>query len=136
MEESAASAQAAVVVAAASTAIVNILLVGTLSQVWGLINGLQLFVHLPLVGIDLPKHTTLVLGKLITVAQFDIVENELVFGELITFEEEDEDTLRANFVETGYESDYAFVNMGTNVIILTILLFFILLLSFCFPCSK
>lgn len=94
LEGSAASAQAAVVAAAASTAIVNILLVGALSQVWGLINGLQLFVHLPLIGIDLPKHVIIVLGKLITVAQFDIVENELVYGELIPFEEEDEDELR------------------------------------------
>lgn len=133
---SAAAAQTTVVAVAASTAIANILFVGALSQVWGLINGLQLFVHLPLIGIELPEHTTYVLGKLITVAQFDIVENQLVYGEVITFEEEVEGNLRTNFVNTGYESDYAFVNMGTNVIILTILLFAMLLLLICAPCRN
>ena len=114
--------------ASAATATIVVIfqtmLVGALSQLWGLINGLSLFVHLPMTGVDIPEHTLSILSQLIGIAQFDIVENELVYGWLIPFEEDDEDLLRENIVTTGYESNYAFVNMGTNVIIITILLFF------------
>ena len=70
------------------------------------------------------------------VAQFDIVDNETVYGSFIPFEEEDEEVLRVQFVETGYESSYAMVNMGTNVIIITVLIFFKLLLLIFLPCRR
>jgi len=60
-------------------------LTGALSQLWGLINGLSLFVHLPLVGILIPDHTLAVLNQLIEIAQFDFFENEDVYGWLIPF---------------------------------------------------
>ena len=66
-------------------------------------------------------------------AQFDIVENEVVYGWLIPFTEDDEDLLRENIVLTGYESNFAFINMGTNVIIITILLIFKMVLLCTFP---
>lgn len=66
------------------------LLVGALSQLWGLINGLSLFVHLPLLGVDLPSHTLELLNFLIEIAQFDVFENEFVYGGLVPFETEDE----------------------------------------------
>lgn len=111
---------------------------GALSQLWGLINGLSLFVHLPLVGILIPDHTLAVLNQLIEIAQFDFFENEDVYGWLIPFTPEQDDLLEKwhYFVETGYESNYAFINMGTNVIIITILFFFMLLLVCFLPCKK
>ena len=38
------------------TAISQILMSGALSQVWGMINGLQLFVHIPLFRLTLPPN--------------------------------------------------------------------------------
>lgn len=63
-------------------------------------------------------------------AQFDLIDNEDAYGWAIPFVEEDDDYLDKVkfFVETGYESSYAFVNMGTNVIILTLVFFFMSLL--------
>lgn len=40
------------------------------------------------------------------------------------------------FGTTGYESSYAFVNMGTNVIILTLLFFFMTILLCTRSCRK
>ena len=67
---------------------------------------------------------------MIEIAQFDLFENELIYGWLVPFEPEDDDLLEQYkyFGDTGYESSYAMVNMGTNVIIVTILLFFMLTL--------
>lgn len=42
--------------ATATTALTQIAMSGALSQVWGLINGLQIFVHMPLLSIDLPSN--------------------------------------------------------------------------------
>lgn len=84
-------------------------------------------------SVGIPDETLVILNQLINVAQFDIVENELVYGEMVPFMEDSDDILRQNFADTGYESSYAFVNMGTNVIILTILFFFIFLLIIGMP---
>lgn len=94
-------------------------------------------VHLPLVGhLVIPEQTLTVLGFLIEIAQFDVVENELVYGELVDFPADQDELLRRSFVETGYESNYAFVNMGTNVIVITILIFFKVLLLLFLPCRR
>ena len=79
-----------------------------------------------------------VLSELIKVAQFDLVENSDAYGWAIPFVEEDDFMLAKvdTFVETGYESNYAFVNMGTNVIILTLLFFFMSLLVCMSSCRK
>lgn len=84
-------------------------------------------------GITIPDSTHDILGYLITVAQFDIVENELVYGSYVPFEPEHDDLQRMNFSSTGYESNFAMVNMGTNVLILTIVFIIILLLLVCMP---
>ncbi len=44
--------------------------------------------------------------------------------------------LKPKIVDTGYESNFAAVNMGTNVIIITILFVFILLLALFLPCHR
>ena len=53
---------------------------GALSQVWGLINGLQLFVHIPLFQLSLPANAQVIVDELITIATFDLVDPKLVFG--------------------------------------------------------
>ena len=130
METQAAAAGAAAQAATIGITIGSKLLYGSISQLWGLINGLSLFVHLPMTGVKIPDETLTVLNELIKVAQFDMVDNADAYGFMVEFPEEDDDMLEktVHFVETGYESSYAFVNMGTNVIILTILLFFMALL--------
>ena len=41
-----------------------------------------------------------------------------------------------NFGVTGYGSSYAFVNMGTNIIVITFLFLFMILLLATLPCKK
>jgi hypothetical protein len=45
---------------------------GALSQIWGLINGLQLLVHMPLFHVYIPKVAMELVEKLIDIATFDI----------------------------------------------------------------
>ena len=66
-------------------------LILVLSQLWGLINGLSLFVHLPMTGVDIPDQTKDILSQLIEVAQFDLLPNEDVYGWAIPFSAEHEE---------------------------------------------
>ena len=85
--------QATTAVQAVSGAITisQFLLSGVLSQLWGLINGLQIFVHIPLVGVEIPDNALVVLNELISIVQFDVVENGVVYGSFVEFPDEEED---------------------------------------------
>jgi hypothetical protein len=94
---------------------------GTLAQVWGLISGMQLVVHMPLFNVEMPDSTMSLFSELIKIATFDLpyVNVEEIFGqeslpesEKIFTYEEDEDF---EFVlqELGYESHYMAVIMGS-----------------------
>ena len=109
---------------------------GALSQVWGLINGLQLFVHMPLFQLSLPANAKLLVDEMITIATFDLVEPQQVFGWLIDFPEENENELQASFVESGYSSKYMVNLLGFGFIILIWTLFTILCLIILNPFKK
>lgn len=69
------------------------MLVGALSQLWGMVNGLSMFIHLPLVGVVIPVTTLAFFSIFIEIAQFDIIDNSVVFGGIFTWVEEDESLL-------------------------------------------
>jgi len=50
----------------------QILLSGALAQIWGMINGLQVFVHMPVFAIDLPSTSMIVVKSILSVATFDL----------------------------------------------------------------
>ena len=55
-----------------STIVINTVISGSLAQVWGMINGLQLIVHLPSMNIDFPENAMGVTENILSVATFDI----------------------------------------------------------------
>ena len=69
--------QAASTVALVGTSISQILLAGSLAQLWGLINGLQIIVHLPLIHVDFPKNAGILVSKIIGIATFDIPDADM-----------------------------------------------------------
>ena len=56
----------------------NLLTKISLSQVWSLVNGLQVIVHLPLFNCKFPANAEMFLSKLIDVATFEILPEEYV----------------------------------------------------------
>ena len=67
----------------------NILMSGAMSQVWGMINGLQLFVHFPMFDIEFPMFAQVVVSKLITIASFDVLPTDDLFLEMGSPEEDE-----------------------------------------------
>jgi len=54
----------------------------------------------------------------------------------VNFPEDVDNLIRPTLDETGYGSNFAMNNMGTNTIIITVLFFFIALLALFIPCRK
>jgi len=63
--------------------IINFAMNGALSRVWGMINGMQMIVHVPLFNIKFPKGATSIFTVLIGVATFDVPYINVIeiFGE-------------------------------------------------------
>ena len=103
---------------------------GALSQVWGMINGLQLFVHIPLFNINLPANAHALVDQMITIATFDIVEPEFVFDGIFEFPEENEEDLNEKFSESGYDSAFMInlLGMGFIVLVITVMIMMFLLI--------
>jgi len=49
------------------------MLSGAMSQVWGMINGLQILVYLPLFNVIFPELSIMMVENLITIATFDVI---------------------------------------------------------------
>jgi len=54
------------------SAILKLVMNGALSQVWGMINGLQLFTHMPLFNVIIPPLAMKLVKTTINIATFDI----------------------------------------------------------------
>ena len=64
---------------------------GAMSQVWGMINGMQIFVNLPLFGVEFPPMSLSILNALIAIATFDVLPSDDVFAAAFTLPDEPDD---------------------------------------------
>ena len=77
------SGKVALQAATGASMIIKVAMKGALSQVWGLINGMQMIVHVPLFNVRFSQTATSITSVLIDVATFDIpyVDVISIFGE-------------------------------------------------------
>ena len=59
-----------------SSFVVNILLAGSLSLLWGLINSLQLVTHFPLINVIFPTNAKTYFGVMFEIANFDLIPTD------------------------------------------------------------
>ena len=84
-----------------------------------MINGLQLFVHFPLFNMSFPPLANIVVGKLITIASFDILPTDDLFAEIGS--PEDDEAYSEKFEGIGYESFFLITAlMGLPVLFLIV----------------
>lgn len=119
--------------ATAATLGVNIALSGAMSQVWGMINGMQLMVNLPLFDITFPSLSQQMVEDLITIATFDVMPSDDVFQATLDPPEQEQDNEK--FAEIGYESSWMIINLGTMFLSFVIMLFIPVLLLLVKPCK-
>ena len=109
----------------------NLLLAGSLNQVWGMVNNLQIVVHSPLVNVQFPANAFLLYDVMITIATFDVLPTDDVFPSI--FPELPEDNpFNDKFDRLQIGSSFLVMNMGTMLLIFT----FYSVLYAIYPCVK
>ena len=107
-------------------AVVNIALSGSLNQLWGMINSLQIVVHTPLVDVSFPENAKLVYKQMILVATFDVLPTDDWFPEW--FDLPEADSFSESFADLNYDSAFLVVNLGT--IFFVVIYYIIMYLAF------
>ena len=91
-----------------------------MSQVWGMINGLQIIVNFPLFWMSFPDLSGMMVGSLITIATFDVMPSDDVFD--ATVEPPDDEQEDDKFAEIGFESNFMILNLGTMFLMFVVML--------------
>ncbi len=60
-----------------------------MQYLWGLINTLQIILHVPIVRLYFPPHAKILYAFLIDIAQFDLVNTDALDNYFFDFEKED-----------------------------------------------
>ena len=95
--------------AMAGTFALSLIMAASLNQLWSMMNGLQLAVHLPLFSSKFPANAGFLLVFLIDIATFDMLPEEVID---FFFDFPDKDPYNEAFEATRYESMYAVENLG------------------------
>ena len=72
------SSASSMILSAGANALTNIVMGVALSQVWSLVNGLQVIVHLPLFKSKFPSNSALFMNGVIWIATFEILQEDYV----------------------------------------------------------
>jgi hypothetical protein len=104
-------------------------------QVWSMINGMQIYSHLPLFKVQFPAFSSETITKIITVSSFQIIP----FGNFLTVAlqppEEDGIATIERFNQITYESYYMTMNLDALFVIFVLTLTLPLLIYSCLaPC--
>ncbi|TNV84750.1 hypothetical protein FGO68_gene5840 [Halteria grandinella] len=91
----------------------NILMAASLQYLWGMINVLQIIVHLPLLNLIFPDMTKFVFSLIVEISQFDILPMSFLQTNVLTFDDDSTNLDEKNFNDLGYESTVAIQNMGS-----------------------
>jgi len=94
----------------------NLLMAGSLNQVWGMVNNLQMVLHAPLINLQFPANAGLVYSVMISVGTFDFLPTDDFFPYLFPELPED-DPFNEKFDDMDIGSTYIVMNMGTMLII-------------------
>ena len=78
----------------------------------------------------------MLIENLLKIATFDIIETEVAFGWLFEFPEEDEDAIKGDFGDSGYESAYTVNLLGTGFIFIALVCFTMVILLLTWPIKK
>jgi hypothetical protein len=85
----------------------------SLQMLWGMINVMQIIVHMPLLNVNFPENTMFFYSLIIDISSFNLIPESWMAAinkKLFFFKEEEFDEL---FTKMGYESESSIENLGS-----------------------
>lgn len=114
----------------AGNAVINLLLAGSLNQVWGMVNNLQIVLHTPLMNLQFPANAFLIYDVMISVATFDILPTDDIYPSFFPDLPED-NPFTEKFDRMNIGSRFLIMNMGTVLLIFAFYVILFLMYPFC-----
>ena len=113
VQGAATSASASLNAAMSTNFVVNLLLTGSLSQLWSMLNSQQVMVYTPLFkNVKFPANAMKLNEGLISVATFDLVDTQTLLDDRIFSMPEEEDAYTVNFEQCNIESTHTIRNLS------------------------
>ena len=100
----------------AGNAFTNFLLAGSLNQVWGMINNLQIVIHSPLINVQFPGNAFILYDNMIVVATFDFLPTDDWYPFLFPNVPQDI-PFNEKFERLNYDSNVLLFLMGTLLLV-------------------
>ena len=97
--------------------VVNVVMSGSLSKVWGMINGLQVVVHMPLFKIKSPGNVNAFNEFFAELATFDVIDSKGILKSIDVYIPE-MDAVSLNYQNAGYDTTLSIPSLGTLIYIL------------------
>jgi len=85
---------------------------GSLQNLWGTINTLQLSVHIPLIQLTFPLLPQSLINILISIITFDLIRSDEITSLVLEFSPEMEAQFTSNFEALNYETRASVLNLG------------------------
>ncbi len=85
----------------------------SLQMLWGMINVMQIIVHMPLLNVNFPENTMFFYSLIIDISSFNLIPEswmEAIKKKFFFFKEEEFDE---SFTKMGYESESSIENLGS-----------------------
>lgn len=114
----------------------NILIAGSLSLLWGLLNSLQLLTYFPLMNVILPENAKIYFDVMFEVSNFDMIPMEYFEDAIVQEVGEDdlgdeifdaESKLSDSTIDAGYDSANSATNNALNLILLSSIICLVIL---------
>ena len=110
--------------------VLQILMAGSLQLLWGMINALQLIVHLPLFQIAFPYNAQFFFSTLIDLTKFQIVPVDFLLEKIFEFSDsfkEEDGAAPDNYKSLSYTDTNMISNLGFLLFVLFAIMLFSLL---------
>ena len=96
-----------------SVIVFNMLTSGAMSQIWGMINSMQVYSHLPVFPIELATYSKSAVENILEISSFEIIPTSWVMEQVVVAPDGDGEEPLDGAIAIEYESYYMINNMGT-----------------------
>lgn len=96
--------------------VANIIAGGCLSYLWGMLNAMSSLTILYLVSVNIPGLAGRYSKIILSFAQLDLLPTDLIFDNIFTFANDNDEALNPYFDRLGLSSSYSIKNMGSTFV--------------------
>ena len=84
----------------------------SMNLLWGMVNTLQLIIHLPLISVYFPQNCQLFFSFIVDIVNFSLIPTDKIMNKIFSFKNSTSEAMGNNFKSLGYKSANILKNLG------------------------